>query len=113
MSTRYFGQPIKRNEDPRLLTGRALFTDDVQMAGMLHVAFLRSDLAHARVGAIDLGSVRERRGVVAVYTADDLGDFWQPGPLLVPPPPVEGSNSTNAHRFPWPKTRCATPARRW
>ncbi len=89
MSTRHFGQPIKRNEDPRLLTGRALFTDDVQMAGMLHVAFLRSDLAHARIREIDLGGVQERPGVAAVYTADDLGDFWQPGPLLVPPPPVE------------------------
>ena len=89
MSTRHFGQPVKRNEDPRLLTGRALFTDDVQMAGMLHVAFLRSDLAHARIREVDLGSVRERPGVVAVYTAGDLGDFWQPGPLLVPPPPVE------------------------
>ena len=89
MSTRHFGQPIKRNEDPRLLTGRALFTDDVQLAGMLHVAFLRSDLAHARIRSIDMGGARERRGVVAVYTAGDLGEFWQPGPLLVPPPPVE------------------------
>ncbi len=89
MPTRHFGQPVKRNEDPRLLTGRALFTDDVQMAGMLHVAFLRSDLAHARIREVDPGSVRERPGVVAVYTAGDLGDFWQPGPLLVPPPPVE------------------------
>ena len=89
MSTRQFGQPIKRNEDPRLLTGRALFTDDVQLAGMLHVAFLRSDLAHARIRSIELGGARERRGVVAVYTAGDLGEFWQPGPLLVPPPPVE------------------------
>ena len=89
MSTRQFGQPIKRNEDPRLLAGRALFTDDVYLAGMLHVAFLRSDLAHARIRSIDLGGARERPGVAAVYTADDLGEYWQPGPLLVPPPPVE------------------------
>ena len=89
MSTRHFGQPVKRNEDPRLLTGRALFTDDVQIAGMLHVAFLRSDLAHARIRNVDLGGAHERPGVIAVYTAADLGDFWQPGPLLVPPPPVE------------------------
>lgn len=89
MSTRQFGQPIKRNEDPRLLTGRALFTDDVHLAGMLHVAFLRSDLAHARIRSIDLGEARERPGVIAVYTADDLGEFRQPAPLLVPAPPVE------------------------
>jgi len=89
MSTRQFGQPIKRNEDPRLLTGRALFTDDVQLAGMLHVAFLRSDLAHARIRSIDVEGASRSPGVVAVYTAGDLGEFWQPGPLLVPPPPVE------------------------
>ena len=84
---RYFGQPIKRNEDPRLLTGRALFVDDVHLPGMLHVAFLRSDLAHARINSIDVSAARERPGVVAVYTAEDLGDYWKPGPLLVPPPP--------------------------
>lgn len=89
MSTRQFGRPIKRNEDPRLLTGRALFTDDVQLAGMLHVAFLRSDLAHARIRSIDAEGASRSPGVVAVYTASDLGEFWQPGPLLVPPPPVE------------------------
>ena len=89
MTTRYFGQPIKRNEDPRLLTGRALFVDDVHLPGMLHVAFLRSDLAHARINSIDVSAARERPGVVAVYTADDLGDYWKPGPLLVPPPPIE------------------------
>ncbi len=87
MTTRYFGQPIKRNEDPRLLTGRAQFTDDVQLPNMLHVAFLRSDYAHARIQSIDVSRARERPGVVAVYTAQDLGDYWQPGPLLLPPPP--------------------------
>ncbi len=87
MTTRYFGQPIKRNEDPRLLTGRAQFTDDVQLPNMLHVAFLRSDYAHARLRDVDVSRAKERPGVVAVYTADDLGDYWQPGPLLLPPPP--------------------------
>src|ERR1700751_463615 len=91
MTTRYFGAPIARNEDRRLLTGRALFVNDVERAGMLHVAFLRSPHAHARVGAIDLARVRERPGAVAAYAADDLGDYWRPGPLLVPPPPIEGT----------------------
>ena len=58
---------------------------------MLHVAFLRSPHAHARLGAVDLSRVRERQGVVAAYAADDLGDYWKPGPLLVPPPPIEGT----------------------
>ncbi len=90
MATRYFGAPIKRNEDARLLTGRALFVDDVELPGMLHAAFLRSTYAHARINSIDVAQALERKGVVAVYTAVDLGDYWKPGPLLVPPPPVAG-----------------------
>ena len=89
MATRYFGQPIKRNEDPRLLTGQATFTDDVHLTGMLHAAFVRSDYAHARIKRIDTAAALAMPGVVAVYTAADLGAYWQPGPLLVPPPPVK------------------------
>ncbi len=89
MATRYFGQPIKRNEDPRLLTGQALFTDDIHLPNLLHVAFLRSDYAHAYIRNIDVSAAQAMPGVVAVYTATDLGDYWQPGPLLVPPPPVK------------------------
>lgn len=88
MSTRVFGKPIKRNEDPRLLTGQALFTDDVHLPGMLHCAFLRSDYAHARLVRIDPSAAKALPGVIAIYTADDLGSYWRPGPLLVPPPPI-------------------------
>jgi aerobic carbon-monoxide dehydrogenase large subunit len=91
MTTRYFGAPIARNEDRRLLTGRALFVNDVERPGMLHVAFLRSPHAHARLGAVDLSRVRAQPGVVAAYAAVDLGDYWKPSPLLVPPPPIEGA----------------------
>jgi len=90
MATQYFGQRIKRNEDPRLLTGQALFVDDVNLPRMLHVAFLRSPYAHARLKSVDASQAREREGVVAVYAAGDLGDYWCNGPLLVYPPPVEG-----------------------
>ncbi len=86
MTKKYVGQRITRNEDPRLLTGQALFVDDVHLPGMLHAAFLRSDYAHARILNIDASAARERPGVVAVYTAEDMGDFWKPGPLLVPAP---------------------------
>ncbi len=84
------GQRVLRLEDARLLTGRALFVDDVELPGMLHVAFLRSDDAHGLIRSIDASAARERAGVLAVYTAADLGDYWRPGPLLVPPPPVPG-----------------------
>ncbi len=90
MSKRYIGKPMKRNEDALLLTGRALFTDDVHLPDMLHVAFVRSDYAHGRILGIDTEFAEEIPGVVAIITAEDLGDYWQPGPLLVPPPPVEG-----------------------
>ncbi|MEW5960897.1 MAG: xanthine dehydrogenase family protein molybdopterin-binding subunit, partial [Chloroflexota bacterium] len=86
MTKKYVGQRITRNEDPRLLTGQALFVDDVHLPGMLHAAFLRSDYAHARILSIDVAAARQRPGVVAVYTAADMGDFWKPGPLLVPAP---------------------------
>ncbi len=88
MATRVFGKRIRRQEDPRLLTGRATFVDDVHLPGMLHVAFKRSDFAHGRILSIDTDAAGERPGVVAIYTAADLGDYWQPGPLLVPPPPI-------------------------
>ncbi len=89
METRYLGKPLRRNEDARLLTGQALFVDDVHIPDMLHAAFLRSDLAHAKIISIDVSEARKRPGVVAVYTAEDLGVYWQPGPLLVPPPPIK------------------------
>ncbi len=88
--TRYLNAPIRRNEDARLLTGRARFVDDVALPGMLHVAFVRSDYAHARIVSVDVSAARLRRGVAAVYTIDDLGDYGRPAPLLVPPPPIPG-----------------------
>lgn len=91
MNRKLIGRRIKRNEDPRLLTGQALFVDDVALPGMLHAAFLRSDYAHARFKGIDVSRALERPGVAAVFTAEDMGDDWAPGPpLVIPPPTVEG-----------------------
>ena len=104
MSTRTFGQRIRRNEDPRLLTGSALFVDDVSLAGMGHVAFVRSPYAHARITSIDASAALEREGVHAVVTAADLGDYWQAGPLLVPPPPtIERCSFTERTQVPLAK----------
>lgn len=85
---KYFGKRIKRNEDPRLLTGQALFTDDVQLPNMGHVAFVRSPYAHARILSIDTLAAEGREGVIGVYTAESLGEYWRQGPLLVAPPPI-------------------------
>ena len=105
MSGRYVGQSVPRNEDRRLLTGHAMFVDDVRLEGMLHVAFVRSDHAHAEIRSIDVSAALERPGVVAVYTAEDLGDYWRPGPLLVPPPPIEGIVFNQATQVPLAKGR--------
>lgn len=92
MKGKVFGQPITRNEDPQLITGQSQFIDDIELPGMLHVAFLRSDYAHARIKNIDVSAARKIPGVVAVYTAADFGDYWKPGPLQVPPPTaIKGS----------------------
>ena len=104
-ATQFFGQPVRRNEDPRLLTGQALFVDDVQLEEMAHVAFLRSPYAHARILGIDVSRARAREGVLAAYTAADLGDYWKPGPLLVPPPPIEGIEFNERNQVPLAKDK--------
>ncbi|MEM7049669.1 MAG: xanthine dehydrogenase family protein molybdopterin-binding subunit [Acidobacteriota bacterium] len=90
MSSRLVGRRLRRQEDSQLLTGQARFVDDIDLPGMLHVAFLRSDFAHGHLRGVDVEAARQRPGVVAVYTAESLGDYWRPGPLLVPPPPIPG-----------------------
>ncbi|WP_092526873.1 xanthine dehydrogenase family protein molybdopterin-binding subunit [Amycolatopsis arida] len=66
------GKARLRKEDARLITGRTRWTDNIALPGMLHVAVLRSPLAHARITSIDTSAAREMPGVVAVYTAADL-----------------------------------------
>jgi len=86
MTTRAIGARIVRNEDPRLLRGLGCFVDDVNPAGVLHAAVLRSPHARARLAAIDTSRARARPGVRLVLTAADLGALNQPTPLLIPNP---------------------------
>jgi carbon-monoxide dehydrogenase large subunit len=69
---RFVGQAVRRREDPRLLTGQGVFVDDVVLPGLLHAAFVRSDLARARITGLDVDGARALPGVVAVLTAADL-----------------------------------------
>ena len=94
------GASPRRNEDRRLLTGEALFVDDVHLDGMLHAAFVRSDYAHGILNGVDLSAALAHPGVVAAYAAHDLGDYWEPGPLLVPPPPIDGLEFRSATQVP-------------
>jgi carbon-monoxide dehydrogenase large subunit len=68
----YIGHPLKRREDPRLLTGGGTFVDDLQLPDMLYAVVLRSPHAHARVRAIDASAARRLPGVVHVLTAEEL-----------------------------------------
>jgi carbon-monoxide dehydrogenase large subunit len=70
--TRYTGSRVPRVEDPRLLSGRGTFIDDVERPGMLHACFVRSTLARGRIVSIDATAARELPGVRAVFVAADL-----------------------------------------
>ena len=70
---RYVGQAVLRKEDPRLLTGRGRYNDDITLPGMLHAHFVRSDVARAKIH-VDVSAAREADGVVAVFTGPDLND---------------------------------------
>jgi carbon-monoxide dehydrogenase large subunit len=66
------GHRVLRTEDPDLITGRARYTEDLPIEGALHVAFIRSQFAHARVTSIDTAEARSMPGVIGVYTDADL-----------------------------------------
>lgn len=84
MGVRYFGARVDRLEDPKLLTGRGRYVDDLPVAGVVHAAFVRSPLAHARVRAVNADAAREMAGVIAVYTLDDLDPARRVLPAIGP-----------------------------
>lgn len=86
---RHVGQSLRRKEDPRLITGRATYVDDLSLHGMLHAAIVRSPEAHARIVSIDTAAALAQPGVRAVYTGEDLADLLAPLPMAWAPPGVE------------------------
>jgi carbon-monoxide dehydrogenase large subunit len=86
------GQPVRRKEDVRLLTGRGSFTDDIDLPGQAHMAVLRSPHAHARILSIDTSAAWTAPGVLLVLTGEDaatdgIGHF----PVMVEVPPKPGT----------------------
>ena len=71
----YVGQPVRRFEDHRLLTGQGSFVDDMKLPGLLHTVVLRSLHAHATIRSIDVSGANRLPGVVAVITAADIQDL--------------------------------------
>src|ERR1700736_4291567 len=80
------GARIKRREDPRLITGKATYTDDLKPAGVTHAEIIRSPHAHARIKRIDVEAARRHPGVIAVFTGTDLHGKIHPIPTawLIP-----------------------------
>jgi carbon-monoxide dehydrogenase large subunit len=72
VGARSIGARVLRSEDPRILTGRGRYIDDLTLPGMLHAAFKRSVMPHGRIASIDVSVARALPGVVAVYTGADL-----------------------------------------
>jgi aerobic carbon-monoxide dehydrogenase large subunit len=79
-TTRYIGQPLRRREDFKLLTGKGRYVDDVRLPGMLHMAVLRSPHAHAEIKGIDLSSASAAPGVRLVLSGKDL--VGKIGPIM-------------------------------
>ncbi|HEX6779165.1 MAG TPA: molybdopterin cofactor-binding domain-containing protein, partial [Ktedonobacterales bacterium] len=86
MTTKLMGEPVKRVEDPRLLTGQGQFVDDIHRPNMAHGAVLRSPHAHARIKSLDVSKAQALPGVYLVLTPPDMGPAAGPLPLLIPHP---------------------------
>lgn len=78
---RYTGARVHRVEDRRILTGQGRYVDDLRLPRMLHAAFVRSPMAHARVTSVDAAAARELPGVAAVLTGAELRELVQPMPI--------------------------------
>ena len=96
----HVGRELRRKEDPPLITGRALYVDDISLPGQLWAAFVRSPEAHATVVSIDTSAAVARDGIRAVFTGGDMSDLGGPLPMAWVPPGVEVNNPEH-----WPLAR--------
>ena len=92
--TGLIGASIRRVEDAPLITGKGCYTEDIQLPGMLHLAFLRSPYPHAKINSIATGAAKTMAGVITVVTGDDLSEQLHvpaipmvPG-MKIPPHPL-------------------------
>src|SRR3990172_6127036 len=92
-ATKLFGASIKRREDPRLITGKGNYVDDVKLPGMTYASFIRSPHAHARIKRINTAKAKSAPGIVAVYTGEEvktgpLPCGWLLSGIKIPPRPL-------------------------
>ena len=91
-TTGLIGASIRRVEDGPLITGKGCYTEDIELPGMLHMAFLRSPYPHAKIISIDTRAAKAMAGVIAVVTGDDLSEK-----LHVPAVPMVPGMKTPPH----------------
>src|SRR6185369_968073 len=91
------GTPVKRVEDPRFITGKGRYLDDIQLQGMVHIAILRSPYAHANIASIDTSRAKKAPGVIAVIVGADIP--YNPLPMAWPAGGASGlQNNVNVPR---------------
>ena len=111
MGAKYFGASVRRKEDPRYLRGEGRFVDDIKLPGMLHVAFVRSPHAHARIAAIRTDAARRLPGVAHVFTFADLERWMKPLPLFGAIPPGLAARVAVTMKQPHQLAMCRDEAR--
>ncbi|XWN31287.1 MAG: xanthine dehydrogenase family protein molybdopterin-binding subunit [Devosia sp.] len=94
----WIGQSIKRVEDPRILSGKGGYIDDVTVPGMAHAAMVTSPHAHARIVSIDTSKAKALPGVIGVYTGEDLATVVDPCPSFASPPVPQSAISVGKVR---------------
>jgi CO/xanthine dehydrogenase Mo-binding subunit len=95
----WIGKDIKRREDPALLMGTAVYTNDINLPGMLHAAVLRSPYPHARIVSIDTSAAKQLPGVYAVLTGRDTAEVIDPLPAFCAEPVVEHAIALEKVRY--------------
>jgi carbon-monoxide dehydrogenase large subunit len=100
------GRSVRRVEDPMLITGKGCYVDDIQLPGMLHMAFLRSPYPHAKIVSIHTSAAQAMPGVIAVVIGDDLSERLHvpvmplvPG-MKIPPHPLLARGAVHAAGVP-------------
>jgi CO/xanthine dehydrogenase Mo-binding subunit len=96
---RWIGKDVKRREDPALITGKATYTNDVSLPGMLHAAVLRSPHAHARILSIETSAAKRLPGVYAVLTGREAMEFVNPVPCFAAEPVEERAIAVDKVRY--------------
>src|SRR5579862_5911426 len=77
-TTDWVGQSIKRKEDDRLVRGKGKFVDDIKMLGMLHLVFVRSPYAHAKITGVDVAEAEALPGVACTLTGAEISKLVDP-----------------------------------